>query len=284
MVKQADKPLSPIGDVMSRMKAQLSTMPKSSESPESGGLICPECGGFGFVEAGNDGIYRQHIPCKCQEQKRLSEIMDRRNVPGIFAASGFSDFKTDFYSAENEKAARIALETAKRYFERFEKIRMETFGKGLYFYSRTKGTGKTMLCAIMVNEFCRSGIRAKFFQMSELLSEIKAGYDPDAKESSAEIIRTVMDMPMLALDDIGVERQSAWVDETVYRIIDYRIGKSLPTIFSSNRTAYDLSYDERTVERIRKMSFEVDLPEESVRRKLSALEDLQMRKILGEMA
>lgn len=228
-----------------------------------------------------DGLYRRYAPCACQERVRLREIRERRNVPDLFAEAALGDFQTAFYSKDGELVAAEALKATRRYLDRFQAVCQEIGGRGLYYVSRAKGSGKSMLAAIMVNELTKAGIRARFVGMAEMLSEIKAGFDPESKESSAEIIRMAMDMPVLVIDDIGAERMSDWVSETVYRIVDYRVTHKRPTIYTSNIPIDELKYDERIVDRIRRMAMVVRLPDESVRRKLAAVEDVRMKTVLG---
>ena len=47
-------------------------------------------------------------------------------------------------------------------------------GKGLYIFSGTKGTGKTLLSCVIANELMALyGIRVKFVLISDLISQIK---------------------------------------------------------------------------------------------------------------
>lgn len=45
---------------------------------------------------------------------------------------------------------------------------------------------------------------------------------------------------LLFLDDLGTEKQSEWVAEKLYEIIDHRYAEELPTIFASNLETDDL--------------------------------------------
>ena len=134
-----------------------------------------------------------------------------------------------------------------------------------------------MLAAIIVNELVEHGIRAKFVGMAEMLQSIKDSFDAESGESSAEIIGTVKNVPILVLDDIGVERQTTWVEETVYGILDYRISNGKVTFFTSNTEVDALKYDERIKNRITRMALVVKFPEESVRLKIARAEDRAMK-------
>jgi DNA replication protein DnaC len=49
-----------------------------------------------------------------------------------------------------------------------------------------------------------------------------------------DVIRPVMDAPLLVLDDLGAERLTDWVEETMNVIVNSRYNARLPTIFTSN--------------------------------------------------
>ena len=66
---------------------------------------------------------------------------------------------------------------------------------------------------------------------------------------------------LLILDDIGVERVSDFVLETLYRVINYRYVNMLPTIFTSNLNIQELAdkIGDRSVSRIVEMCGVVEL-------------------------
>ena len=190
--------------------------------------------------------------------------------PEYFRDRTLERFSTKVYTfGKNQEMAKAALSKTKRYLEGFDRIVSEYGGGGLYYYSRERGTGKTFLSTILGNELTKNGHRVRWYSMTNLLQEIKAGYDKDSSTSSSEVINTARNAEVLMLDDIGVEKQSAWLNETVYTILDHRLSTCKPTIFTSNNKPEELSYDERIVDRISRMTELIPMPEENVRRRLS---------------
>lgn len=191
--------------------------------------------------------------------------------PSYFESRTLDRFSVRLYSfGVNQDKAQRALDVVTKYIDRYAMIVAEYGGGGLYFYSRERGSGKTFLSTILGNELSRKGHRVRWYGMVNLLQEIKAGYDRESSTSSSEIINTCRNAEVLILDDIGVEKQSAWVNETMYSILDYRLSQCKPTIFTSNHKPYELAYDERIIDRITRMTELVEMPEESVRKKLGA--------------
>lgn len=85
---------------------------------------------------------------------------------------------------------------------------------------------------------------------------------------------------MLVIDDIGVERPSAWVNEKFYEIINGRMVEMRITFFTSNCEIENLLLDERIKNRIIKMALPVPFPEESVRTLLARAEKSELYKVL----
>lgn len=191
--------------------------------------------------------------------------------PEYFAGRTLDKFVPELYTiGTNRDKAQAALGMVKRYIDGYAEIVSQYKGAGLYFYSKEKGTGKTFLSTILGNELSMRGRRVRWYGMTNLLQEIKAGYDRDSSTSGAEVINLCRNAEVLILDDIGVERQTAWVNETMYTILDWRMTQCKPTIFTSNHRPHELSYDERIIDRITRMTELVEMPEESIRKKLNA--------------
>lgn len=226
------------------------------------------------INRDNKGIIRFSV-----DEDRLSSDAPENLYPIYFKTRTFDRFSLSLYSMANFDVAKKALEISKAYVAQIDKLIREYRGVGLYYTSRTKGSGKTYLSTIVGNELTNRGKRVIWYSMPNLLQEIKNSYDRDSGTSTAEIIDRIKQVEILQLDDIGVERQSAWVNETVFSILDYRLLLGKPTLFTSNHMPDELSYDERIIDRIRTMSHIVNLPEENVRRRFAAANDLS--KFLG---
>lgn len=134
-------------------------------------------------------------------------------------------------------------------------------GRGLYIFSETKGSGKTMLACCVANEIMkRQDISVKFITTLDYLELCKKKTD-DAQE----MIRTIQDCSFLILDDIGTESEKDWVNDMLYRLINHRDSALLPTIYTSNKEIAKLKLDSRIINRIEGHSIPVCMPEQSIR-------------------
>ena len=79
-----------------------------------------------------------------------------------------------------------------------------------------------------------SGARGVFYDTRELLRVIRSTYDPSIRTTEIEVLRPVMTAELLVLDDLGAEKTSEWVDETMNLIVNTRYNERRLTIFTSN--------------------------------------------------
>src|SRR5204863_4779956 len=73
-----------------------------------------------------------------------------------------------------------------------------------------------------------------FYDTRDLLKVIRSTYDPTNRTSEQDILRPVMTAELLVLDDLGAEKTSDWVEETLNLIVNTRYNERRATIFTSN--------------------------------------------------
>ena len=121
--------------------------------------------------------------------------------------------------------------------------------KGLFLFGPA-GTGKTHLAVKVAQEVDGS----KFQKVPKLLLTLKSNFDGSGYENEI-IIEKLAKAPVLVLDDLGAEKASDWVAETVYILIDERYGNMKPTVITSNYSPSELAvrFGDRIVSRIMEM-------------------------------
>nr|DAK90355.1 MAG TPA: Replicative helicase [Caudoviricetes sp.] len=199
------------------------------------------------------------------EFRRLRSMM-----PFEFLDAMAKDFQWSRYQADTTEAKKMV----NRYIVHYTQLRDR--GMGLYIYSGTKGSGKTMLACCLVNEITKrySGC-VKFVNILDFLEMTKKGFNGDDAE-----ITGIRQAGLLVVDDIGVQMSKEWIDTVLYSLVNDRYVNRLPTIYTSNIPIERLKMDDRITDRIESTTYQVRLPEESIRR---AVREQEKQKLLQEI-
>jgi DNA replication protein DnaC len=80
----------------------------------------------------------------------------------------------------------------------------------------------------------RTAARGLFLNVPELLKRIRSTYNPVVKTAEMDVIRPALSAELLVLDDLGSERPTEWVEETMNLIVNSRYNDKLPTIITTN--------------------------------------------------
>jgi DNA replication protein DnaC/primosomal protein DnaI len=106
------------------------------------------------------------------------------------------------------------------------------------------GTGKSVQCAKAVGRFLghwilgqHRDVSAKYLNTTDFLGRLRESFGRDDMEVD---VSSYKECGLLVLDDLGRERSTAWAAETLYKIVDYRYGENLLTLFTSNLSLGEL--------------------------------------------
>lgn len=194
----------------------------------------------------------------------------RAMMPFEFLDVRAKDFQWSRYQGD----VTVAKEMVNRYILHYEKLRNK--GMGLYIYSGTKGSGKTMLACCLLNEITKryKGV-VKFVNILDFLEMTKKGFSGDDED-----VNNIRHAGLLVVDDIGVQMSKDWIDTVLYSLVNDRYVNRLPTIYTSNIPVNRLKMDDRITDRIESTTYSVQLPEESIRK---AMREQQKQKLLQEI-
>lgn len=200
--------------------------------------------------------YPYHTQCKKASVEDSQFRKSRSMMPFEFLNVSGKVFDWTRYGTNVDEEKKTVNEFITRYEE------FQAKGMGVYIYSKTKGSGKTMLSCCILNEISARYIGSiKFVNALDFLEMTKKGYDQDNPD--VDVLYTCK---TLVIDDIGVQLDREWVNTVFYRLINARYENRKVTIYTSNLPVKDLKMDDRIVSRIESKSFEIHLPEISVRR------------------
>ncbi len=180
----------------------------------------------------------------------------RSMIPFQFIGAKGKDFNWDIYQRDVKKAKSYVNNFILK-FDQFQER-----GLGLYIYSATKGSGKTMLSCCILNEISdRYPVSVKFINSMDLLEMTKQEY----KGETPEELKPLYTSKVLVIDDIGVQMSKDWINTVFYHLINTRYTKRLVTVYTSNVASDSLKMDDRIIDRIESTTYLVELPEVPVR-------------------
>jgi DNA replication protein DnaC len=134
------------------------------------------------------------------------------------------DTQTNLLAEESRIAQELLLEAfeyAKQPMERWLLLH------GAY------GTGKTHLAAAIANHRAERGEDVLMIALPDLMDYLKT-FRSDSNESSTEQrLQHLRTVPLLILDDLKTDHLSAWSQEKVFQIIDYRYVARKTTLFTT---------------------------------------------------
>ena len=210
-----------------------------------------------YYEFENEVVRLGHNETWADERRR------RAAIPAIYEGMEAQDFDFDIYGKDVAMAKVKAIVNG--FILKFSLWQRE--GKNLYIYSKTKGTGKTMLSCILLNEVTmRHMTPARFITVYDYLNTVTESWKDKTGDTSARL-RDIETAQLLILDDIGAQDPNKLVNDSLFKLIDRRYSNMLVTIFTSNKKINDLGLDDRIISRIEEKSILVSLPEVSIRQR-----------------
>jgi len=186
-------------------------------------VTCAICDGTGWKAIEVDGV-RRVTRCDCWLEKVGDTLLADARIPLPYQHCSLDTFIT----YPNERLLN-AVARAKRFADQFPVVE-----KGLFLVG-PPGIGKTHLAVAVLKQVIRDvGARGIFYDTRDLLKVIRSTYDPTNRTSEQDILRPVTTAELLVLDDLGAEKTSDWVEETLNLIVNTRYNERRATIFTSN--------------------------------------------------
>jgi DNA replication protein DnaC len=186
-------------------------------------MACSLCDDTGWKSVESDGTRRVER-CDCWRDALAVRLIAEARIPPRYARCDLSNLVL----YENERLKR-AVKAAQQFAESFPVVE-----RGL-FLDGPPGIGKTHIAvAVLKRVVQRTGARGLFYDTRELLRIIRSTFNPVTRTAEMDVLQPVMQAELLVLDDLGAEKTSEWVEETMNLIVNTRYNERRPTIFTSN--------------------------------------------------
>jgi len=191
---------------------------------------CPQCKGEGYV-----GTWPHVELCPCAQLTQYRKAAKIR-IESIFA-TGEQSMTLDRFDTGDLEENEMALRVAENYVGSWREASKEGWTVGFY---GPPACGKTHLTtAIAIGLVERHLIRPLVLNVPKLLFNERQRIG-DKKPGKSQV-EAAMTAELLVLDDIGAEYQRdtgsdsvSWVQEMLYLILDERIRRGLPTLYTTN--------------------------------------------------
>ncbi len=180
---------------------------------------CPQCAAaLKIKEQNEDAARRQREEQARVERKRCEAGVGLRYVQASFES---------FIAETNEQAK--ALSDCVAYAEH-----IAAGGHANLVMSGQVGTGKTMLACAMVNRLLATGRRVRIAKLGDIVRTIKDSWQKTGCKTETEIIRELVQLDLLVIDEVGQQRGTETELLLIFEIIDGRYQAMLPTVLISN--------------------------------------------------
>ena len=189
-------------------------------------LVCDRCNGTGWVPLPGDSMRVE--PCGCQGDLRRQQRLASAAIPRRYQHCTLDTFK----------ASSPTLKNARTRVQDFVDLWPATDeGRGLLLMGPC-GSGKTHLAVAALVEVIGSGKpgRLLFNNFQDLIQEIQASFDNDQVPSKSELLRPLLEVDLLVLDELGSQKPTTFVQDILYYVINTRYNEERTTIFTTNYT------------------------------------------------
>ncbi len=213
-------------------------------------LTCPfgRCDGGGWILGEDNLAYK----CDCLEPR-----LARARNSGINSVIPARYRGVSFDRPPVTEIDRDAVNAVRDWTDSLDKNLEE--GNGLWLMGDT-GTGKTTLAMLVSTMTLKAGHSVAIYSLPKLLARIRATFDAAAgEESYSEFFERLCDVDLLHIDDLGAEKQTEWVLEQLYSLINERYERQRSIVVTTNLQQHELEAQigERTVSRLVQMCGDV---------------------------
>lgn len=212
---------------------------------EDGLLYCGKCHTPKQTRLGFNPITGEKVEtivpavCQCQREadeeaerravrERFRNDMARRREDGLSCPDGLR-----FTFAQDDRQHPKVSDACQRYVECWDEMKENNIG--VLFYGSV-GTGKSFLASCIGNGLLERQVPVAATNFPRLLNLLQGTYEKQALLDRLSIYK------LLIVDDLGVERDSAYAEEQIFNIIDARSSSELPVIVTTNLTLEELEH------------------------------------------
>lgn len=227
-----------MGDSMSEWNNRLGNplQPGDYIDPETGLHRCRVCNEYKetFFEIPGVPGSKKVVMCACQctrEQDAMRrEVLERQRTEYERSRRRTECFGDDLkkschiFEADDKRNEKLARQV-RGYVQQFAKFKQE--GRGLLLLGPT-GTGKTFYACCIANALIDAGYSALVTNFAKISNDLQGTFD------KARVHNRLLRADLLVLDDLATERDTSFMQEIVFQVVEERSAAQKPMIVTSN--------------------------------------------------
>lgn len=235
-------------------------------------------------EAAWGGIMEPYFLCECgrkrkEEEEKARQAQEFQSEVKRLRKLGFPDAEMANWTFANDDGADAKISSiAHKYVDNF--VEMKKRGKGLLLYG-TVGSGKTYIAACIANELINRGRPCLVTNFARITNTLQGMF-----EGKQRYLDDLNRLDLLVIDDLSAERDTSFMNEMVFNVIDARYRSGKPLIVTSNLTSEELMRPnnidkQRIYSRVLEMCFPVEVKGVDRRKKKLRDDSADMARLLG---
>jgi DNA replication protein DnaC len=168
-------------------------------------------------------------PCVCRSARRAARMVAQARIPERYAHCTLEDYIPSYDG--NNGSLNAALLQARNFVKAYP---FDTGGNGLLL-TGSIGVGKTHLAVGMLQSLvAERGARGLFCDYRDLLKQVQNSYNKSVDVTELDVLRPVFEAEVLVLDELGANKPTEWVWDTVAHILNTRYNDRRTTIITTN--------------------------------------------------
>ena len=175
-----------------------------------------------------DPGFGQLTPCQCRlerfESERVGRLLKYSNL-GALAGVTFQALSPPGDDRASQERFLRTREIAVAYAQNPE---------GWLVIVGPAGSGKTHMAAAIANECMDRGQAVSFIGVADLLDHLRATYAPSSEVPYDELFDQVRNVPILVLDDLGLQSSTPWAQEKLSQLLGHRSNARAPTVITTD--------------------------------------------------
>ena len=184
-------------------------------------------------------VFMPPIRCKCQQklynqEETKRKLLEKQAEIERMKASGLQDKALYDYTFDKDNGINPEMAYAHKYVENWEDMKANS--SGLLLWGNV-GTGKSFFAGCIANALLEKGVPVLMTNFSRILNTLTGMHFEDRNQ----FIHSLNCYSLLIIDDLGIERNSDFVLEQVFHVIDSRYRSKKPLIITTNLTLSELN-------------------------------------------